>query len=783
MDTSVLRAERTLSLLTSTYLANTDAVKSNLAVVVDAVLSQNLFVYIGQSGIKVETAKKYENAVNKWLARINSLTVGKTSESRVAGVVLMKHTALQSSSLLLENAAKWTTNVLNIIGKAEITPVYKAALQTLLVFMDIVREVPTLYREIASTQVPRMNQAILALTDKNPDLVDAVLEMLMFSASWFPTLFRPSIDKTEALCLRLLDGSMAKSYAGTCSLAAQCLSSLSVVGGKMTIEERWFQYTQLALGTIELCVDHVMCKSSTELEAQSSVHHFEFPRFADDFVISIPQAVDRIASMTDLIIALLSRPIDVDIPIPADALVSAASKLALISLRVASAKSGRAEYDLVPMLSPEIQRSSIRILAALSIALGNCMLPFLSSVARIVAIINTRHISSASTTVAMHALVQLYVQRYGYNFVVFLPKDFLESTIQDINVQSKRQASAATATSQASALSTHGSKKRSGNGKARAAESADVASEDMQTAVILWTDVVHAGLKTILAILRHTPTIVSSSTRTKIDGQILTLLMIDMVGGMETSFSSRQSESPCKIALYECLQASVLSPDPWHKAILPHSLTVFSAGLSDPSPRIRNICLNAISAIEPIIHSRLPAQLRAPDTEEKYESEMVVSNSVFNDEKTINKALNGMVIAESVTEPDLLNAKRYKQSSPIDPSSHMPSVAENSYQARGASLAMPTNTVPISSVSSTGSTSVLVESSAVSVKVESQDVSFASLAAQPIQPAVTQSASFSATADVTAVAKPSAAVVNETDGYNEEIPDIVMEGSDSEDED
>ncbi|KAJ1814607.1 hypothetical protein LPJ75_002701, partial [Coemansia sp. RSA 2598] len=647
MDANVLRAERTLSLLTSTYLANTEAVKSNLAVVVDVVLSQNLFAYIGLSGISVETAKKYENAVNKWLARINSLTTGKTSESRLAGVILMKNTALQSSSLLLENAAKWTTNVLNVIGKTEITPVYKAALQTMLVFMDIVREVPALYREIASAQVPRMNQAILQLADKNTDLVDIVLEMLMFSASWFPTLFRPSIDKTEALCLRLLDGSMARSNADTCSLAAQCLASLSVVGGKMTVEERWFQYIQLALGAIDLCIDHLICKPSTESETEGSAHQFEFPAFADDFIISIPQAVDRITSMTDLLVALLSRPIDTDIPVPADVLVSVASKLALIPLRVASAKSGRAEFDLVPMLAPEIQRSSIRILAALAIALGSCMLPFLSAVARIVAIINTRHISSPATIVALHSLVQLYVQRYDYGFVVFLSRDFLETAIQDISVQSKRQANATTVTAQVSALSASGgSKKRGGNGKARVAESS-AGAEDIQTATIHWTDVVNAGLKTVLAILRHAPTIFSTSMRTKLDSQILTLLMIDMIGGMETSFASRQTESPYKASLYECLEASVLSPDPWQKAIVPHSLTVFNAGLSDPSPDVRCICLRAIAAIEPLVHSRLPAQLRAPDTEENYENELSISKAMFSDESTINRALTGMVIAES----------------------------------------------------------------------------------------------------------------------------------------
>ncbi|KAJ2857278.1 hypothetical protein J3B02_001111 [Coemansia erecta] len=701
--------------------------------------------------------------------------------------------------------------------------------------MDIVREVPTLYREIASAQVPRMNQAILALADKNTDLVDTVLEILTFSASWFPTLFRPSIDKTEALCLRLLDGSMARTHVNTCSVAAQCLASLSAVGGKMTVEERWFQYTQLALGTIDLCIDHIMCKPSAESELNGSARHFEFAPFADNFIISIPQAVDRITSMTELLIALLSRPIDADIPIPADSLVSIASKLALIPLRVASAKSARAEFDLIPMLAPEIQRSSIRILATLAIALGNCMLPFLSAVARIVAIINTRHISSPATVVALHCLVQLYVQRYDYGFVVFLSKDFLESTIlQDISVQSKHQANATTATVQASALNTSGgSKKRGGNGKVRAAE-IPAGAEDLQKNSIHWTDVVNAGIKTITALLCHTPTVVSSSARTKLDAQILTLLMIDMIGGMEISFASRQTESSCKAALYECLEASVLSPDPWQKAILPHSLTVFNAGLSDSSPHVRNICLRAINAIEPLVHSRLPAQLRAPDTEKSYESEMTVPRAMFSDESTINRALTGMVIAESA-EADLLNAKRYKQSETTEfqsqPQSQVSFAEETSHQTRSSSRTMPTTTTKTSfaSVSATNSVSAdaadsLSKSIIAHAETEARgdsskpEISFASFATQPIQPAAAtvtatsaaiQNSSFSAapamaadlssteakhdmsakTANATKNATTSSHTkndndANETDGFdNDEIPDIVMEGSDSEDED
>ncbi|KAJ1721385.1 hypothetical protein LPJ53_004077 [Coemansia erecta] len=659
MDANVVRAERTLSLLTSTLLANTEAVKTNLAIVVDTVLSQNLFGYIGQSGIRVENAKKYETAVQKWLARINSLSAGKTSEARAAGVVLMKQTALQSPPLLLENAAKWTANLLAILGKPEVTPIYQAVLQTLTAFLDIVREVPSLRREIASAQVPRINQGILALADKNAELNDTVLDLLMCSASWYPSLFRPSIDKTEALCLRILDGSMARSGAKTCAHAAQCLASLGSVGGKMTVEERWFHYAQLAMGTIDLCIDHVMCKDVTQIDNSSSGPHFELPPFSDSFIASIPQAIDRITSMTDLLVALLSRPVAVDIPIPADVLVSTASKLALIPVRIANSKSTRAEFDMVPMLTPEIQRSSVRILATLAISLGNYMTPYLSAVARVVAVINTRYLASPTAQVALYALVKLYIERYDYGFAVLLSKEVIESVIDDVNVQSKRQSAAVTATAQASALRASGSKKRGGNGKSRAVEGVLI-DEDAQASQIHWSDVVYAALGTVTAILSCAPTVIAASMRTGLDSQVLTLLMLEMVGGVETSFASRHTDAPYKAALYRCLQASVLAPDVWNKAILPHALTVFNAGLSDISPAVRTICNQALASVEPMVHARLPAQLRAPDSEKEYEEAVNAVDAIFDNKNSIDAALTGMVISDSV-ETDTLRSKRYKQ--------------------------------------------------------------------------------------------------------------------------
>ncbi|KAJ2814338.1 hypothetical protein GGI24_006420, partial [Coemansia furcata] len=363
MEANVARAERTLSLLTNTYLANGDTVKTSAALVLDTILSQNLFVYLDvSSGASAETTRRYESAVHKWIARVSSLLAGKTSESRLAGILLAKHTTLQAPAMFVEQAGKWTTALLNMLGKADVAAVHVGALQLLQVFMDVVREVPELHREIATAQVPRMNQAVVALGEKSAELVDAALELLMCSASWFPTLFRPSIDKTEALCLRvLLGGGSGGSGSSTSGRAARCLAGLALVGGKATVEERWFAYAQQTVGTIDACIDHVTCADAPPTRATLA----GMAEFASDFMVSFPQAADRIAAMGDVAVALLTRPVGVDVPIPVDALVGVAARLALVPVRVAGSKSSRAEFGVVPLVAPQLQRAAMRILAAL----------------------------------------------------------------------------------------------------------------------------------------------------------------------------------------------------------------------------------------------------------------------------------------------------------------------------------------------------------------------------------------------------------------------------------
>ncbi|KAI8324761.1 hypothetical protein GQ54DRAFT_295928 [Martensiomyces pterosporus] len=792
MAFNILRAERTLSLLTSSYLANTEAVRANIGLVLDTVLSQNLFGSSSESGAPAEAVRRYDSAVHKWVVRIGSLATGKTPESRIAGILLMKHTAQQSPQIFIEHASKWVTSLLNILGKNEVVPVYSAAMETLLGFLDLVREVPALQREIANAQVPRMNQVVLALAEKYPELLEQIFDVLIYSVNWFPTLFRPSIDKSEALCLKAFSGSIARSSPAAVKQAANCFASLCQAGGKVSVEDRWFQYVQMAIGTIQSCVDHIMCVEADGKNIPGR-QSFTLPAFSDDFMVSIPQAAERISSMADLLIALLGRPTNVDVSVPVDQIVAIASKLAFIPLRVANSKTDRSEFGLVPLLTPQIHRAAIRILASVAISLGDYVHPFLMSISRTVAAINSRHVASPVTQVALYSLVQLYTQRYSYGFIVCLPKEVIASVVGDINVHSRRRAVALGALPGSSS-----SKKRSGGGKSRASASstaAENADGPAQTSDIQWTDVVYAALKAVQALLRHTPTALGPPIRAQIDSQILALLLLQAVNGNESPFASRQTDAAYRVCLYECLQASILSPDPWQVAILPHAVSVFTAGAADPSVAVQQICLKSLSAIEPIVHSRLPAQLRAPGTEEEADLSSEVAYAMRG-----GKTIDSLAVADSNSskqsaerlsdgedseadaagEAQENSAKRFKQSSAAPPAANNSSAPQSVQPTR---LIEPTLKLqlqrekPKVAANKSRQTTQPAAMSAGSTSTKPTET----LKPKPPSPSLLSGLRTNGAAPSAAGAAKKAQV-EEAGGEDDDIPDIVMEGSDSEDE-
>ncbi|KAJ1773138.1 hypothetical protein LPJ74_000877 [Coemansia sp. RSA 1843] len=799
MEARVHCAERTLSLLASTYLANAEAVKANVGTVVDTVLSQNLFGYISATGIKAETAKRYDMAVQKWIARINSLATGKTPDMRVAGILLMKQTALQAPAILVDNIAKWTTTVVGLLSKSDMASVTTAALQTVLVFMDVVREVPVMRREIASAQVPRINQAVLALAETSTELAESAIETLMYSAYWFPTLFRPLATKTESLCLRILGDPATKVKTETYKRAAECVAALCAVGGKVAVEDQWFQVVQTTLGTIRRCIEHILCVEDSARESGSN-QAFDLPELDGDFIVGMPQAADRIGRMTDLLVALFTRPVNVDVPAPVDGVVRVASRLALAPMLAENSKTPRAEHGIVPMLAPQLYREAIRMLAVLVFSMGCNMYPFLGNVARTIGTINTTSVSSPTTTVALYSLIRLCVERYGYGFVVCLPRDVLSSIIDDTQAQSSRAVKVAA--DSASGLSTP---KKRGSGRSQR-QAAQMADEQLSRGHlhVQYTDVVHAALNAVLAILEHTPSVLGTELRTQLDSRVLTLLLLEMVGGTDQPHASRQSDAPYRALLCKCLRASVLSPDPWQKAIVPHALAVFTAGLEDSSGEVRVVCADALLAIDPIVHARLPAQLRAPDTDEGMEAESQVPRLVLGTEAGLSAALAEAHLDSPLTARADNKVSAFEKEEEVDNANKRHK--SGSYQA-AASAEQDAKSVyqepaPLQDDSSDSNSNSNMRTSFSEDWIKSQDnkdrgtirqptyAEPSGTPANPAKPAVSPSQSSSSFAQASSVPEASSAAAKQeapADGNNgdgdDDIPDIVMEGSDSEDDD
>ncbi|ORX73686.1 hypothetical protein DL89DRAFT_263707 [Linderina pennispora] len=681
MEFNVQRAERTLSLLTSTYLANTDAVAANLGLVIETFQSQNLLGFTGAHTAPAEVVKRYEGTVHKWLTRINSLATGKTSESRLAGVLLMKYTAEQSPKIFVENASKWMASLLAILGKSEVDPVYEATMETLVGFLDVVREVPELQRDVAAAQVPRVNQTVLALAEKNSELVN-----------WFPTLFRPSIDKTVKLCLKYLTGETA--------------------GGKMTVEERWFEYMQLTMGTIDWCIDHIMCVDAGAPESERR-EFGDLPKLSSDFMASIPQAVDRITGMVELFTALLTRPTSANIAVPIELIVETISRLAFVPLRIANAKTDRAEYSLVPLLAPRIHMAAVHMLAALAVALGDYLQPFLGGIARTVAVINSKLMGSAATQTAVFALIQLYVERFGFGF------EFVAHIVSSTNVRGQQQRAApAPAASKAS-------RKR---GSKQVVEEESGSAESLEYALVQLNSVNHSALCVVTAILVNAPTAFTTVQRTQIDGQLLTLLLLQTVNHDRTVFAGRQTDVEYTAQLFECLLASVLSPDPWQKAIVPHR------------PKIQCVCTRALAAIEPVVHAKLPAQMRGPAPEEEVEMDKSMLDELVQppQQNTVAEDANAPIQAKRVKLDEPLIEKTREEKEPAT-AADLP--------AKKSSQSEPAAKKPVES-------------------------------ALPKLPAVP---TFKPAASGTPANTSASTKEEESDG--EEFPDIVMEGSDSEDED
>ncbi|KAJ1677517.1 hypothetical protein EV182_006002, partial [Spiromyces aspiralis] len=156
----ILRSEKLLTLLLSTYLARDEQAHLGLPVVAGSIMANKLLSLERSPEESEPLFKKYEAAVHKWVSRVNSLVVSKVQTARMVGISLIKQTAEQSWHLLLVNGTKWCQHLVNILNKNEPARTHRLALATLMSILGRVADSAELQREIALTVVPKFNQSL-----------------------------------------------------------------------------------------------------------------------------------------------------------------------------------------------------------------------------------------------------------------------------------------------------------------------------------------------------------------------------------------------------------------------------------------------------------------------------------------------------------------------------------------------------------------------------------------------------------------------------------------------
>ncbi|CAG8524494.1 5403_t:CDS:10, partial [Dentiscutata heterogama] len=79
------------------------------------------------------------------------------------------------------------------------------------------------------------------------------------------------------------------------------------------------------------------------------------------------------------------------------------------------------------------------------------------------------------------------------------------------------------------------------------------------------------------------------------------------------SSGTTHNESDIQLKLYECLLALIVAPSAFQPTILPHALRIFSSGLNAQSRQLQSFSSQALAICDLMFHSRLPPLQRIPN--------------------------------------------------------------------------------------------------------------------------------------------------------------------------
>jgi pre-rRNA-processing protein RIX1 len=345
--------------------------------------------------------------LHSFKTRLSSLLQDRSVEGRWAAVVLLKSTIeLGGSELLLndkERCLGWIRSLMGILGKPDPSSTKTMTVVTLTRIFILTREHQTLTRELTTPNLPVFITACLnhfqgdkfANKPLQRVLLEPVLETFTHLVPRHPTVFRSFLAKIRTLVLQILshsdydsDGEIANYVSKHLrDVAQKLLVQLHLSAQKSGSAEEWGVSVRALVTSIHTTADQVfratiedwesVCDVRSTLEAGQTLPDQPFQDEPDQYGFSewtgLSSGSDRMISLLGLLTKYISTPGSASAPLRTGLIVDLLARLMYMRVPLdkatgasrANNQVGRAEREELWSVLPSIHVATIEVFVAL----------------------------------------------------------------------------------------------------------------------------------------------------------------------------------------------------------------------------------------------------------------------------------------------------------------------------------------------------------------------------------------------------------------------------------
>lgn len=348
------------------------------------------------------------------------------------------------------------------------------------------------------------------------------------------------------------------------------------------------------------------------------------PAPAKDAAERYPQLFARFASLSKVLIACMTCPTKEAVHLPLNTLVALLTRVYNTNAKTPMSDSrgiDQQEYFILIAGISSVHLVANEVLKTLLATAQDHLVRHMSHLASI-AIKSIRHSSGSSSILrsSTYSVIESFIQAFGIPFVNMIQVPLMAALLEDLRMPTARVvnpleigAGGANPNSRAN-NHTNTTKHKGGAGKNRRGGNTNYANLSALNPLeeIVSAQVFTAALDILSLVLTTSGPNLSPHARAAAD----TLVVTHLLNSQHHVNPIEQSETPfyttmVRAQLYKALTASVSSPGETQSSLVPLSVGIFKAGLSDPEKFVRDNCTTALTICDLVMHSRLPPMQRA----------------------------------------------------------------------------------------------------------------------------------------------------------------------------